>query len=153
MTEGWSAQHYSQRLKPGGMGDTAEAKFEEISDDGSYVRFGFNRPPFRMTHLSSVIRHTPDYVTREGNLVECMGMGRDGRLKLKQEKYDALLAWNGMQPVVLFVWNSHEQQHVSLSMRQVKSLVAKARNRYGIAYFNDGNAYWPIDWAWIEETE
>lgn len=152
MTEGWSAQHYSQRLKPGGMGDTAEAKFEEIFEDGSYLRYGFNRPPFRMRHLSSIIRHTPDYVTRDGKLVECMGMGRDGRLKLKTEKYDALLAWNGMQPVELFIWNSHLQEWRLLPMHRVKGLVARARNRYGIAYFNDGNGYWPVDWEWIDET-
>ncbi len=97
MTTGWSDQSFHRRLAT--MGDTAEEKFESLQEGGSFVRFGFNRPPFRMTHLTSFTRHTPDYVTRDGLLVECMGMGRDGVLKFKPEKYKALMEWNAKQDV------------------------------------------------------
>ena len=134
------------------MGDEAEEKFESLQEGGSFVRFGFNRPPFRMTHLTSFTRHTPDYVTRDGLLVECMGMGRDGVLKFKPEKYGALMEWNAKQDVALFVWNSAEKQSALLPWDQVKSLVRKAR-KAGIKSFTDGNTYYPIEWAWIEQSE
>lgn len=151
MTEGWSAQHYSQRLKAGGMGDEAESKFEEVTPDNEWVRFGFNRPPFRMTHLTSFIRHAPDYVTKDGTLVECMGMGRDGRLKLKEEKFDALDEWNDKQPVSLFVWNSAKQEHVTVTFGRLEELYYEALEFDGMKSFNDGNKYVPISWAGLCE--
>lgn len=151
MTKGWSAQPYQQRLQAGGMGDEAEQKFEEVHDESTWVRFGFNRPPFRMTNLSSFIRHTPDYVTKQGALVECMGMGRDGVLKLKLEKYEALMEWNRKQPVVLFVWNSAEGIYLTVYWDELKLLVSRARRDAGVRAFNDGNEYYPISFDWMTE--
>ena len=133
------------------MGDEAERKFEELAEDNSFVRFGFNRPPFRMTNLSSFIRHTPDYVTKAGHLVECMGMGRDGVLKLKLEKYEALMEWNAKQPVLLFVWNSAEEISVAIDWDALKSLVGRSRRDAGVRAFNDGNEYYPILFDWMME--
>lgn len=126
------------------MGDTAERIFEEVHQN-KWVRFGFNRPPFRMTHLSSFVRHTPDYCDRFG-LWDCMGLGRDGILKLKLEKFEALAEWNNHQPTGLFVWNSHLREYAYIRFDDLATLVSGQNVRR----FNDGNQYWPIEWDRVE---
>ena len=144
-TEGWSAQPYEQRLRAGGMGDEAESIFESVHKE-KWVRFGFNRPPFRMTHLSSFVRHTPDYCDRFG-LWDCMGLGRDGVLKLKVEKYGALSDWNDWQDTGLFVWNSALGEYAYLTMEDVRGLIwPRGTGVAEVRSFNDGNEYYPINW-------
>ena len=121
-TSGWSALPYAQRLRAGGMGDEAESVFEEVHKT-KWVRFGFNRPPFRMTQLTSFTRHTPDYATSTGFLWDCMGLGRDGILKLKVEKFEALREWNLKQDTGLFVWNSSKGEYAYIKMHQLIELI------------------------------
>lgn len=128
------------------MGDTAETIFETIAPFGKFERFGFNRLPFRMTHMSEFVRHTPDYVTATGHLIEVMGCGTDLVLKLKVSKYEALKEWNRHNQVVLFLWNSATSEYCTLHWEQVKGQVAAARKR-GILAFNDGNEYFGIPWG------
>ena len=146
-TKGWSAQSYEQRLQRGGMGDEAESVFEEVHKE-AWVRFGFNRPPFRMTHLSSFVRHTPDYCDRFG-LWDCMGLGRDGVLKVKVEKVEALMDWDRWQQTGLFVWNSAVGAYAYLSADVLLGMVELVGDS-GIRSFNDGNRYYPIEWTEIE---
>jgi len=133
------------------MGDAAEGIFEEVAPLGAYVRFGFNRPPFKMGRMSSFLRHTPDYATGTGHLVEVMGVGRDGVVKFKLDKYEALKQWNRDDDVVLFIWNSATSEWTLARWGEVKSLVGKAR-KAGVLAFDDGNEYYPIDWSWFSSV-
>jgi hypothetical protein len=131
------------------MGDTAEGVFEVVAPLGKYERLGWNRPSVSLTLMSSVIRHMPDYYSG-GKLVEVMGLGRDGILKLKTVKYEALKYWNTSgNEVVLFVWNSHKKTYALLNWNTIKSCVTLARNRGIEAFENDGNEYYPIQWEWV----
>jgi len=136
----------------GELGDTAEGVFSEVKPLGRFERLGWRRPSVRMKHMSANIRHMPDYYCESGYHVEVMGLGRDGVLKLKTDKYDALKWWNKSgNPVALFVWNSHLKLYALISWGELKRLISKARNE-GIAEFhNDGNTYYPIKWEWIAE--
>lgn len=147
MTDGWSAQPYEQRLRAGGMGDEAEGIFEQVHKE-KWVRFGFNRPPFRMTHLSSFVRHTPDYCDRFG-LWDCMGLGRDGVLKLKVEKLQALREWDQQQQTGLFVWNSALREYAYLDIGWLNAYCAGSE----IRAFNDGNEYYPIEWYDVPDKQ
>ena len=87
-----------------------------------------------------------------GVLVECMGLGRDGILKLKVEKFEALREWNLKQDTGLFVWNSSKGEYAYIKMAQLikliwadDAIVAEVRS------FNDGNEYYPIKWADVED--
>lgn len=95
-------QSFTQRF--GTMGDPAEAAFDLVYP--KHHKLGLNRPPFYMGGMPAPMRYTPDRMLRD-RFVECMGIGRDGLLKLKDEKLDALYEWRAIGPVHLFVYNSH----------------------------------------------
>lgn len=155
MAGAYRNQPWNKRF--GQMGDAAEHVFEQVRPLGPTIRFGWNRPEgVSVTHMPPVLRHTPDYYS-DGSLVEVVGLGRDGILKLKVSKYDALKIWNQLLAegdeggeCLLFVWNSAQKEWALLSWETIKKLVAKAR-RKGIEEFFDGNAYFPILWEDIKE--
>lgn len=140
-------QQFTRRLSK--MGDMAEGMFENIAPLGKWERFGWNRPNLTMTHMTDFIRHSPDYYTQIGYLVECAGLGHDGIYKLKLTKYEALKQWNKLQGVKLFLWNSSRSEWAILDWDEVKRLVHKARKKGIEAFENDGNEYFPIDWEWV----
>lgn len=145
----YNEQPFTKRLST--MGDEAEHMFEVIGPVGKVARLGWNRPPVSMSQMTEMIRHVPDYYAQIGRLVECMGLGRDGIIKLKLVKFDALTAWNKIQPVSLFLWNSSMSEWVLLEWRQVQALVRKSKKEHGVQVFkNDGNEYWGIDREWID---
>lgn len=133
------------------MGDEAESIYSDIEPLGRSERNGWRRPKVSMQRMPQTLRHKPDFYADSGHLVEVMGLGRDGVLKLKVDKYEALKFWNQACDVVLFLWNSSKRQWLVLGWDDIKSLVAKARNA-GIAEFNDGNEYFPIQWDWCIES-
>ncbi len=141
-------QSFNRRLSS--MGDESEHMFEAIAPLGKYVRYGWNRPPVTMTHMAETLRHTPDFYTQIGYLVECAGLGKDGIYKLKLVKHEALKAWNKWQPVKLFLWNSSTSEWVLLDWKQIQRLVTKAKREHGVEAFHDGNEYYPIEWGWVE---
>lgn len=128
------------------MGDAAEAAFLEVSDM-SVVRFGLDRPPLNMAMIPAFIRHTPDYLASKC-LVECVGMGRDGVLKLKVDKYQALLQWDTYHPVQLFVWDSHKKRH------WIGDIQDTFRWDYELGQFHDGPEYYayPASEIWPEDA-
>lgn len=145
---------YNQRFAS--MGDESEAIYEAVKPMGKTTRFGWRRPKgISFKKMPNVLRHSPDYYAQAGYLVEVMGMGRDGILKsLKVEKYDALKIWKRIGKLLeldlaLFVWNSAEQQYVTLLWPSIVKLVARSKRTHGIQAFDDGNEYYPIDWEWI----
>lgn len=134
---------FHQRLQT--LGDESERMFLEVSPLGNSEEFGWRRPSVSMSNMTPFIRHKPDFYTSSGHLVECMGCGRDGIVKLKQVKYDALREWNRHQPIVLWVWNSATTEWLVAPLSVVKRAVAKARREGEVkAFANDGNVYFAI---------
>lgn len=144
----YADQNWGQRV--GTLGDIAESVFEEVAPLGTFVRYGLNRPPFRVKGLTPEQRNTPDYLTGTGDFVEVMGCGRDNVLKLKLEKWDAQKRWQKLGPVKYFFWNSNHSEWALLTLAQVQKLVTQGRKARGVQAFNDGNEYIGIDWEWIE---
>ena len=89
------------------MGDEAEAVFDALFPRNH--KLGLNRPPFGMAGMPTAMRYTPDRMTRHA-LVECMGIGRQQNIKIKDEKLEALERWRWVGPVELFVWDSHRRR-------------------------------------------
>lgn len=83
--------------------------FEQTYEYG-WVRYGLSRPPLKMSMLSTVVRHTPDYLTSRG-FVEVQGFGKDQIVKLKPAKLDALGQWDSFMPVELFLWDSTNSRY------------------------------------------
>lgn len=142
---GYSEQPFRQRLAT--MGDESEGVFSEVRPLGAFQRLGWRRPDVSMRAMGPTLRHLPDFYCESGHLVEVMGCGRDGIVKLKTVKYDALKRWHQDQPVALFVWNSSRRQWALAQWDAVKRHVAKARKRGVQAFENDGNEYYPISWG------
>lgn len=93
----------------GTMGDTAEAIFDEVCGHKTH-ELGLNRPNFSMREMTPQMRYTPDRLTADA-FVECMGIGRDGILKIKDEKIEALTAWRELGPVKLFVYDQKNHSY------------------------------------------
>jgi hypothetical protein len=142
-------QPFDQRLRS--MGDQAEASFERLgpASFGNIVRFGWNRPPVSFGKMTAFIRYTPDMYASTGELVECVGCGRDGLVKMKVDKWDALGQWNRKQPVVIWCWNSTLGRACYIPYRALDKII-KAMGADEICEFeNDHNRYWPILWTLI----
>jgi hypothetical protein len=134
----------------GTLGDIAESMFEEIAPLGRFVRMGWSRPEISMSMMSANIRQMPDYYTGTGHLIEVMGLGADGILKLKTEKWESLKWWNKSgNEVGLFVWNSSLKQYAVVPWAVLRRLISKARADGIQSFANDGNTYYPIRWEWI----
>lgn len=99
------------------MGDRAESAFEALHPKAH--RLGLNRPALNMSKMTAEMRYTPDYMTEDGAF-EIMGFSSRGNaaLKLKCEKLDALLAWNLLMPVSLWVFDSARNRCWSAPVRQ-----------------------------------
>ena len=149
----FSGQSWENRF--GILGDIAEGVFEEVAPLGTSLRYGFNRPPFSLARTPDFIKHTPDYVTGTGHLVEVMGCGRDGIVKLKLVKWGALRTWNRVTGdndiVVLFLWNSRTSEWSLVQWDELQQLVTQAR-RAGVKAFDDGNEYLAIPWVSLDRV-
>ena len=123
--------------------------YERVLPYGKTVRMGWARPDISLNLMSSRIRSIPDYYA-SGFLVEVMGLGRDGVLKLKEDKWDALRWWNTSgNPVSLFVWNSSTSEYALIEWGVLVRLVAMGRAAGVLAFEVDGNRYYPIRWEWV----
>lgn len=150
MGKGFNELSYGARFQT--MGDTAEAVFLDRTPLGRAVTYGWSRPPLTMRLMEEFVRHTPDFYTETGWLVEAMGCGSDGIIKLKESKYKSLLEWNKKQRTCLFVWNSHKQIWAIVGMDELKKLVATARKEGRVDQFHDGPTFFGIPWDAYEAT-
>lgn len=148
--KGWNERYAT-------LGDTAEGIFAEAEPLGSFSRLGWRRPMtaagkrLSMKRMSDNIKHMPDFYVESGYLVEVMGLGKDGILKLKLSKYDGLKWWNKSgNKVALFVWNAHLRMWALISWNELVALVRKGRTM-GVEQFKEGTEYYPIKWEWIED--
>jgi hypothetical protein len=135
----YNKQSFSKRFAK--MGDQAEAACDVVYPKSHEL--GLNRPKFFMGGMPATMRQTPDRMLRD-RLIECMGVGRDRKLKLKLDKLDVLEVWNEhIGPVWLFVWDSHKQQYYEAPIAQWRDQV----RAHGIArtFENDGKAYHELD--------
>lgn len=96
----FSKQSFNRRFAT--MGDPAEAAFDLVYP--KHHKLGLNRPPFYMGGMTQAMRYTPDRMLRD-RFVECMGIGRDRTLKIKDEKIEALQDWLRLGAVSLFVYD------------------------------------------------
>jgi len=108
----------------GAMGDEAEQKFEEYAAELGikFDRYGLNRPDSSMVKMPARVRCTPDYVTSNG-LIECKGVGKDQRLKIKVEVWNTLNFWNSVWEVQLFIWDSHKKRKVLVPLEVLRILL------------------------------
>ena len=131
---------FSQRF--GQLGDLAESIFDKVYP--RHHKLGLERPPFFMGGMLQTMRCTPDRMLRD-RLVECMGVGKDRKLKVKHDKLEGLAPWNGIGPVFLFVYDSwrHEWYEAPLDdwVRQLNTCGTPR------TFENDGKAYTELDVA------
>jgi hypothetical protein len=125
------------------MGDTAEAIFEATIGRG-FVRFGLNRPPLQVHKLPAKIRYAPDYLTSTG-FYEVQGCGRDGVLKLKDEKLVALGEWNQDFDTFLWVYDQTNHRYAWAHVGEIVHDLDKFRK----GMFPEGKPYFelPIGWT------
>lgn len=121
------------------MGDTSEGVFDLVHPKSHIL--GLNRPPFTMRRMTNPMKHTPDRMTADG-IYECMGMGRDRKLKLKLDKVASLTTWEHIGPVYLFVYD--QADHVYYEAPIIDWV--RMANTHGIvkAFENDGNKYFEL---------
>lgn len=131
-------QHWAKRFDV--MGDTAEAKFEEVSRT-SFVRFGLQRPPLKVPALPVRIRYAPDYL-RTYDFVEVQGFGREQRLRVKVEKLNALHFWNGVHPVQFFAFDSKNDRWAFIPLKDIDRWIDGGTVELG--HFPEGKAYFAI---------
>ena len=129
-------QGFAKRLQ--GMGDIAEGAFEERYPE-KFVRYGLNRPPIKMSALPPIVRYTPDYLTSNA-FVEVQGLGGDQIFKLKIDKLESLSYWNTMHPVLMYVYDSHNNRDVVLEWDALTRLTLKSK----IDSFPEGKKYYAI---------
>ena len=144
----YATQSWTSRLSK--LGDESENKFLEVAEQyvgldpsGSpcAVRAGLLRPPFSIMNLSTRERGRPDFLTPIG-FVECKGLGRDQLLKMKRADLDVLSFWDSIEPVHIFVWDSHEQRHALRNLLWITTLIDRGKSELG--YFPENKAYFGI---------
>lgn len=135
----FNKQAFSKRF--GTMGDVAEGAFDVVHPRSHQL--GLNRPNFHMGGMRLTMRQTPDRMTRDA-LWECMGVGKDRKLKLKTDKLEALGVWDEhIGPVWLFVWDSHKGRYYEAPLQAwAEHLKANGIDR---TFENDGKAYLELD--------
>ena len=136
---------FKQRF--GFMGDRAEGVFEQVFK-GGLATYGLRRPPLNLSKVPMKIRYTPDFITSFG-LVEAMGCGgRDSTIKLKCEKFEALLEWHSDWKVELFVFDSSLMRHTTVGLDELSKIIVTGKAEKG--EFSEGKAYWAIPSALLE---
>lgn len=128
---------WNQRLL--GMGDIAEQRFEQEHE--VFSRTGFNRPPFDTRMVPPIIMYMPDYFDGT-QWWEVQGCGRDGIIKLKTEKAEALFKWQNFSccPVQFFFYNSDTDMTAEISLGDLTERTVG----YSIETFPEGKTYWAI---------
>jgi hypothetical protein len=128
----WSARYAA-------MGDESESVFREVHDK-PYIEWGLRRPPIKVSNLPLRVRCAPDFLTSD-ELIEAMGMGREGVLKLKIEKWLGLSLWAFEFPLRIFVWDSHRRRYGYLTFKQVTDFISSGVK---LRRFPEGKAYYEL---------
>lgn len=142
MTMGFHTLPFEKRLEL--MGDASEQALA-AHFPGKVEPFGWNRPNVTMARMAATIRHQPDaYLdTPEGGyLVECVGCGRDGKVKFRSDKIEALALWQTIQPVRIWAWRSTTKLGYLVEWADFRKLWWAAAHANGVlAFAVDNNLY------------
>ena len=92
--------------------------------------------------LPPFIRYTPDFLM-SNTLVEVQGFGNDQLIKLKLDKYAALLTWDTIHPTNLFLWDSTNNRWAMLTIDEIQSSIADGE--WEQDSFPEGKRYWKIN--------
>lgn len=144
MTGGFSNQPWATRFEK--LGDEAEGVYDTVLPLGKSDRYGLRRPDIDVRRLVPFIRYTPDRLTQAGPLVEVVGLGRDGILKFKEDKLDALAAWQRQVAVYIFCWNSDRKEWALLPYPAFRSLCLRVAKRDGMGTFDGSKPFYPLPW-------
>ncbi len=142
---------WDERYAAGGMGELAEAKFEDVCKRTlrkNFERYGLDRPCLQVGKLPVRIRYQPDYLMSEG-FVEVQGFGAKQTMALKVEKYNALQFWHQVHPVAIFVFDSHNDRWTMVGLRRVDGWINSGRTE--LRYFPEGKAYFQVPASLIFE--
>lgn len=141
---------YSARANT--LGDESEAKYLELHPNSD--RYGFDHTDINLKNVPAFVRYRPDFI-QHNRLVECMGFGRDGTLKIKLEKLYVLQQWNSVFHTDMFFWDSSERRHITMHVNDV-ALACKKNAK--LDQFHEGNPAWflKVDtilpaWDWVTE--
>lgn len=130
-------QNWSKRYTR--LGDEAEGVFDRVMGYHGIpvVRYGLNRPDVPLADVTEFVRYTPDFLTPTC-LVEVQGVGRDGLLKVKVDKWSALQQWNMFMRTELFIWDKQNQCHIQLHVHDIPMMQAELQR------FPEGKPYFEI---------
>lgn len=146
---GFKDQPFSKRWEQ--MGDKSESAYLNMNVTSKHDRFGWDRTPINTSLLPAKWRYMPDFISTytspDGQynvvwLTECVGLGRDGLLKFKMEKLEALKEWaDEIFSVYIFVYDSHRNMFILLPLY----VFARKIKTCPIKHFPEGKAYYEID--------
>ena len=133
---------FSQRV--GQMGDAAEEACDLVYGGRTHA-LGLNRiwqngVGLTLNQMSTPMRYTPDRMTIN-SFVECMGIGRDGTLKIKTEKVHALTAWAMIGPTKLFVF---DQPNSTYYEAPIEDWEAACMAHAELDIFPEGKEFWAL---------
>jgi hypothetical protein len=146
---GYTELSGEERYGEHGMaGDLAEAKVSQVLTEQ------FNRPPVpfgprrvntkRAQHTTwhAVVRHAPDFLGF-GRFIEVQGCNGE-RVIVKKDKLDALIFWNGLQPVWFGIYNQADE---TVMFADLPSVLWAAQHPESTAIVLDAESKYPKE-AW-----
>jgi hypothetical protein len=139
-----SFHQQSFAARHGAMGDESEAVFDSLHGERVH-RLGLNRywangGKLHLNQMTTPMRYAPDRQTID-RYVECMGVGRDQTLKIKDEKLVSLLRWNNLGPVDLFVYDSKHNRWWQAHILEWNQAIT---DHATVDHFPEGKAYWAL---------
>lgn len=139
----YSDRSWDERVAPGGMGEIAESKFEEVMrrKGRNFVRIGLDRPPLQVWKLPLRERYRPDFMTSDG-YVEVQGFGKKQTMALKVEKYNVCQFWHQVFPLSFFIYDSFEDRFTFIPLRTIDGWIDNGRVQ--LRFFPEGKAYFEI---------
>lgn len=142
MTQAFHQRNFNQRLQT--MGDPSEHACDKVHGFRTHKlgldRVWQNDVGLYMAQMTPAMRYTPDRMVID-RFIECMGIGRDKTLKLKQEKVLAMKAWTGIGPTDLFVF---DQPNGSYYQSSVSAWTEACVMHAEVKVFPEGKAYYAL---------
>lgn len=136
-------QSFNSRLAT--MGDPSEEACDKVYGYRTH-KLGLDRKwqngvGLTLSQMTTPMRYTPDRQVIDRN-IECMGIGRDKTLKIKQEKIAALIAWQHIGPIDLFVFDQPRGEYYQAPI----ALWQEAAITHGeVKSFPEGKLYYALD--------
>jgi hypothetical protein len=109
------------------LGDPGEKAFERWADSAGlrWERMGWNRPAPSLKKWPAALRSMPDYAVHD-RVIEVVGHGQDGTLKLREPKVTSLDRWAEFLegfPLHVWVYDSHRELCAELPWAELKAAI------------------------------